>query len=347
MQMNFDIQRSLAVYPPNYGTGVKFIRRSPEKLSTLVTTDTKGISLNPRLKDLETPDHEGLTFETEGVLYDKDVMVCELRADGNLELMSGFSRKFYFDKRGIDTYFMDVIKFDNDYWKAVWKRRFNASKDHKSKGIPNTEGSLLLGLSEARKEKSFDDKNDDSCMEALRFMSNGSKSDDQLRKLLKKFRNTNHKDDNVRALNTAMANDLNEKMGLPYKGYCKDASKPYFDRIGYNIYNGDFGSNIVKIINFYDKYNKEIELYGFIQHIVVEKLFYERKQFVKDVEKTIKWMNSHFSKKYKNIVSFKGFHGQLRTKNPLDGGLPTERGIVDIDGNIIIDLDESPDSTLF
>ena len=31
-------------------------------------------------------------------------------------------------------------------------------------------------------------------------------------------------------------------------------------------------------------------------------------------------MNKHFSRKYKDVVEFKGFHAQLRTKNPADGG---------------------------
>ena len=347
MQIQYDIQRSLKVSPPNYGKGITWIDRKSIKLDSLVTVDSKGVSLNPRQKDLETPDHEGLTFEKQGVLYDKEVMVCELRKDNLQELLSGFGRKYYFEKKSIDTYFLDVIKFDNDYWKAVWKRRFNSGKDHVAKGIPNTEGSLLLGLSEARKEESFNWKDNTACLEALDFMANGSKSVDQLEKLLAKYRQTNHKDDNVRALNTEMANTLSVKMGLPHKGYCKDASKPYFGKIGYNIYNGDFSSNMKKMIDFYDSYKTQIELYGFIQHIIVEKLPNDRKNFVKDVKKTIKWMNSHFSKKYKDIVSFKGFHGQLRTKNPADGGDPTERGIVDVNGNILVDLDETPQATLF
>ena len=114
-------------------------------------------------------------------------------------------------------------------------------------------------------------------------MAKGSKSTNQLEKLLKKFRLTNHKDDNVRALNTEMANELSIEMKLPHKGYCKDASKLYYGRIGYNIYNGDFSPNMKKMIDFYDFYKTQIELYGFIQHIIVEKLPNDRKNFIKDV----------------------------------------------------------------
>jgi hypothetical protein len=347
MQIQYEIQRSLKGFPPNYGKGITHIERKSIKLDSLVTLDSKGVSLNPREKELETPNHEGLTFETQGVLYDKETMVCELRNDNQLELLSGFGRKYYFEKKGINTYFLDVIKFDNDYWKALWKRRWNSSKDHTAKGIPNTEGSFLLGLSEARKDESFNWKDDNECMEALAFMAKGSKSTNQLEKLLKKFRLTNHKDDNVRALNTEMANEFSIKMGLPHKGYCNDLSKSYYDRIGYNIYNGDFSPNMKKMIDFYDKYETPIELYGFIQHIIVENLPNDRANLIKDVKKTIKWMNKHFSRRYKDIVTFKGFHAQLRTRNPADGGRATERGIVDVKGNILIDFNESLPATLF
>ena len=41
------------------------------------------------------------------------------------------------------------------------------------------------------------------------------------------------------------------------------------------------------------------------------------------------------------MVQFEGFHAQDRSKNSEDGGLPIERGIVDVKGNIILDLDPS------
>jgi len=347
MQIQYDIQRSLKVNPPNYGEGMEWLDRNHAALKNLVTVDNGGISLNPRVKDLEDTDHEGLTFHN-GVLYDKEVMVVEKRKDGRDELISGYGRCHYFDKRDIETYFVDYVKFEDDYWKALWKRRLNAGADHTSKGIPNTEGSILKGLSEARYAKSFHWQDDEEVRKALKFMTNGSKSREQIEKLLNKWRKTNHKDDNVRALDGPMAGRISEKMGLPHKGYCKDLSKPYFDRIGFNISRTDHIDVYMKrIIDLYDQYGKKVELYGFIQHVVVENLHNQRKTLHANWVKTIKWMNKHFSRRYKDIVEFKGFHAQLRTRNPADGGRPTERGIVDVDGNILIDLDESPHATLF
>ena len=348
MQIQYDIQRSLKENPPNYGEGIVWIDRNHAKLKNLITVDNKGISLNPRLKDLETPDHEGLTFHINGVLYDKEVMVVEKRKDGQNELISGYGRCFYFDKKSIDTFFVDYVKFENDYYKALWKRRLNASKDHTSKGIPNTEDSIMRGLSEAREANSFHWQDDEKVREAIRFMSNNSYSEGKVEKILKKWRKTNHKDVNVRGLTGPLANTLSKKMGLPHKGYCKVATKPYFDRIGFNLYRHDQIDRYMKnIIDLYEGYEKEIEIYGFIENIVVENLQDQRKSLLKSWNSTIKWMNKHFSRKYKNIVVFKGFHAQLRTKNPADGGRPAERGIVDVDGNILIDVDESPHATLF
>ena len=45
-------------------------------------------------KNLNEQDHENLetSFNANGILYDREVMVVEQRADGKLELQSGFNR---------------------------------------------------------------------------------------------------------------------------------------------------------------------------------------------------------------------------------------------------------------
>ena len=352
MKLLFDIQRSLTINPPIYGKGIKHLERIPVTLKDLVIETPEGVTLNPRFKDCEEQSHQELitSFTTQGVLYEKQVMVVELRKDGKYELQSGFNRIYIFMKYlGITTYFVDVIEYDNNYWKALWKRRFNASEDHVGVGVPNTEASFIKGLSEARQFKSFEWQDDDVVLDALDFMARGTKTDKQLRSLLKKFRETNHSDDSVKGLNTSMANELAEEMGLPYKGYCKDASKSYYGRIGYSVYSGDFATNIKKYVDFYDQWNTfdeednvvepavPIELYGFLQHIVVKKLENQRKVFVDDFDKTVKWMKNHLAPKYHNIIQFRGFHAQLATQDPNNGGEALERGIVNKHGNILID----------
>jgi len=345
MKIQYDIQRSLKANPPMYNIneGIEFIDRIHGNLSSIIKIDTTGNSLNPRFKDVEKYDHHGLTFHTPtGVLYDKEMMVVEQRNDGQLELISGYGRCYYFKDRNIDTYMVDVVKFKDNYWKSLWKRRFNAGNDHKAKGLPNSESSIIKGLSEAREANSFNWRLDEECMKALRFMTNGMKSNDQLEKLLKKWRQTNHADDNVRGLTTLVANNLCKKMGLPYKGYINDISLSSYDRIGFVISrDDDINIKMKSFVDLYDQWGKEIELYGFIQHVVTKNLERDRKNILSTWESSIEWMNKHFDDKYKDIVKFKGFHAQLRTRNQTDGGRPTERGIVDASGEIIIDLDPS------
>ena len=70
-------------------------------------------------------------------------MVAELCPDGIEELISGFGRKYGFEDLGVDTYFWDVVEFESPYWKAVWKRRLNATKDpYRTRKVP-TQKELL------------------------------------------------------------------------------------------------------------------------------------------------------------------------------------------------------------
>ena len=341
MQIQYDIPRSLKVNPPTYDPkeGIKWIDRIHGNLPSFIKVDPEGNSLNPRKKEIQKYDHDGLTFHN-GVLYDKELMVVEQREDGELELISGFGRCHWFYDKNIDTYMVDVVKFDSPYWKSLWKIRFNSSKDHNSKGVPNTEATLLKGLDDAKEANSFDWKNKTERMKALRFMTNGSKSDDQLKKLDKKWCGDNPSDETIRALKTHVANNLCKEMELPYKGYVKDASLSSYGRIGFCISRiDDIDIKMKTFIDLYDQYSVPIELYGFIQHVVAKNLAFQRYEILKTWEESINWMNKLFPKKYKNIVQFRGFHAQLRSRNPADGGRPTERGIVDVNGKIIIDKD--------
>lgn len=341
MKLLFDIERSLKVCPPNYGKGVKWIERRKVKLSELIIKDDKGNSLQPREKEHAEQDHNELetSYRAHGVMYDKEVMVCKLREDGNLELHSGYNRLWIFYKIGVTHYFVDVVTYDNPFMEAMWKRKFNSSADHVGKGTPNTEGTLLMGLDEAKAKNSFNWKSDEEVKEALRFMTSGSKTPKQINSLLKKWRETNNPNPFIRGLNTNMANTLSEYMELPYKGYCKDLTLECYGKIGYNRHDGDISSKIVEWINLYNARNVVIDVYGFIQHVVADKITQQRQEFVDEIEASIAWMRKHLQPKYHNIVNFVGFHAQIRTQNPGDGGQPKERGIVDVNGNIIIDKD--------
>lgn len=341
MQIQYNIQQSLKVNPPTYNLeeGIEFIERIHGHLPSLIKVDSSGNSLNPRFKEVDKYDHDGLTFHNK-VLYDKELMVVEQRKDGELELISGFGRCFYFSERDIDTFMIDVVKFTSPHYKHLHKIRFNASPDHVSKGIPNTEATILKGLSDAKKANSFNHEDDKECMRDLRFTTNGSKSEEQLKKLLRKWRKTNSKDATVRPLTTPVANSLNKKMEFPSGGYVADASLTSYGRIGFCISRkDDIDIKMRTFIDLYDKWKVPIELYGFIQHVVPRNLAKQRYDMLKTWNESIEWMQKKLPDEYKDILLFKGFHAHLRTSNPADGGKPTERGIVDVNGKIIIDLD--------
>ena len=340
MRILFDVQRSLKVNPPTYGKGIVWLERIPVKLTDLIIVDEKDVSLQPRFKILNEQSHCDLesSFTAYGVLYEKGVMVVEKRKDGKLELISGFNRLYVLMvSMKVDTYFVDIVTFTCPQYKTLYKRSLNATTDHVATGIPNTEGTLLQGLDELKANKSFNWRDDNKSLWALSFMAGGAKTQKQLEKILKKWQETNHSDSKVRGLSTAMANKASEKLNLPFKGYCKDLSKSYYGSIGYNFQSGDFSGGIKRFVDLFDAWNTPIEIYGFIQHVVSERIDKQRESFVADFENISEWVRGHFSPKYHDIVLFKGFHAQIVSANPDDGGRALERGIVDVNGKILID----------
>ena len=346
MQMKYSIERSLREHPPIYEEGIDHIKRTHQYLPDLVTVDDKGISLNVRDKDPDTRYNEGITFDTsDGVLYDKELMVVEQRKDGKRELISGFGRYFWFSERGIDTYMVDVVEFKSDLDKEVAKLAFNAGEDHKAKGLLNTEGTILKGINRAANKDTFNWKKKDECMSFLRKSTKGTKSEEELVKIFKRFRRMKTPIDDVRGLTTTTANDLSNQMGLPYGGYDKRIDSDSFGRIGFNIQRrDDINIKLVDMIKCCNDYKVDVELYGLVQNVVPKNIKIQRQDLLKKWNESITWAynNIKMSKKkyfYKGAIKFIGFHAQIRTNNPDDGGNPKERGIVDVDGNIIIDKD--------
>ena len=171
------------------------------------------------------------------------------------------------------------------------------------------------------------------------FMANGSKTEEQLEKLLNKWRQTNNPNPNITGLNREMVQTLAERMGLPSKGYCKDTSKSWYGRVGYHVYGGDFSRKIKEWVDLYEQHGAKIELYGYIQHVVVDKIKTQRQEQYDKFDETCVWMKNHLNPKFHDCIVWKGWHAQITTKNPDDGGKSLERGIVDIDGKILIDLE--------
>ena len=62
MQIQYNIQQSLKNNPPTYNPkeGITFVDRINGHLPSLIKVSPEGISLNPREKEVEKYDHEGL-----------------------------------------------------------------------------------------------------------------------------------------------------------------------------------------------------------------------------------------------------------------------------------------------
>lgn len=340
MQLLFDIKRSLAANPPKYpeDKGITFIDRKVGKLASLRTEDSNGVSLQPREKNVEdTQRSTEHSFKVNGVMYDKEVMVAEFCDDGVEELVSGYGRKYSFKNMGMDTYFWDVVKFDSPYWKAIWKRRLNASKDHVAKGTPNTEGTYLKGLIELKNTRGFNFKNDDAVRMALFDMSDEQLDEDQVEKLLRKFRKNNSIEEGVIALTQRDANEAAKLLGLPSSGYVKDVSHPAWDTLGYVRHNGDISNKIVDFVDKYDSYSQKhkILITGFIEYVVHDNIGKQRKAWLKQFEAGVEWIKTHLDEKYHDILEFQGFLAQINTRDDSQGGNPRERGLVDVNGKII------------
>ena len=346
MQLLFDIKRSLAACPPkkqhnitSKPNGVIWLERQAGKLKALTRTNEKGISFQPREKKTEENRAEGetISFSQDGVIYEKEVIVVELREDGKLELISGYNRvEYLLETYGDDIYyFYDVVQFESPFMKTMWKRRYNSGQDHSAQGVPNTQGDYVKGLIEAKNRNQFDAKDDDEVKFAIDFMANGKKSAAQIEAILSKFRETNSKEIGIRALNSDMANSDARLLKLPVKGYQKNIKNNPNLETGFVRGGGDFNSKMITWINLIDHYNQPVQITGFVLFAEHDNILKQRTKWLKDFNACLEWMEDKGLGYYAKQIHFKGFLAQITTEDSSQGGKAKERGLVDVDGNII------------
>tara|TARA_A100001388_G_C28773086_1_gene505221 strand:- start:582 stop:1598 length:1017 start_codon:yes stop_codon:yes gene_type:complete len=331
MQLLYDINRSIKAYPPITGKGIKSSQREEGSLEDLVLVDENDISLQPRIKKLEDTQY-GLVndFTRFGVDYTKEPMIVERRPDGNLELISGFGRHSALTKMGVTKYFYEVVEFDSPYDKIVWKRKFNCGEDHRKKGTPNGLDTYKKGLVELKRTSSFNFRSDTACRLAIQEMADGTLSDEDVEVVLKRFRKSNTKEESVEGYTQAEANKKAKELGYPTCGYVKDSSNPAWDRIGFVRHDGDFSSKIQDILKLYVEQNQtKVEIIGFIQNPIHDRIANQRKNYMKKFDATVKWMEEHLKEEFHNVVEFQGFLPQILTADPNQNGLSRERALVD------------------
>ena len=347
----FDVNRSLKANPPHYDKeeGINHVKREGGSLSSLRTINSKGVSQQARQMTLEDDQRKiENSYRANGVLYDRQVMVAELCDDKGLDLISGYGRHYTLQEMGVDHYFYDIVKFESNYWREVWKARLNNTKDHNSQGTPPTEGSYLKTLTKMEEDNSFNAKDDDEVRLALFRSSNGQLTTKQIEKLLNKFRKGCSRYTTTVAMNKTDANRAAKKLGLPTSGYNEHKDTKAYGREGFHGRTGFVcrnGGNLVKeamswAVN-YKQYGKPVELVAYTEHTNLdeEKIADQRKKFKGTIENIINdVIKSIFKEEYHNMVQFKGFLAQIQSPNPADEGRPMERGLVDVDGKMIYEM---------
>lgn len=348
IQIVFDVNRSLKANPPKYDVnlGIRHVAREAGKLSDLITVTAKGVSLQPREKTIDDKQFNlKHSYTVNGVMYEKEVMVAELRKDGKKELISGFGRLHALQEMGVDTYFYDVVEFTTPFWKTVWKRRFNVSRDHIGQGTPQTEASYLKGLIELKSDEQFKctgPGGDIAVLEALEIMSDGQLTEAKKRTLLRKFRKNNSKYASTVAMNKVDANAAAKKLGLPTSGYVQDLSSDVYGQSGFVCRNG--GKIIGEVMSWaklYLDYKIPVSIVAYVEHTDLNetKIRDARVSFEKTLERVLEqYIEPIFKEEFHNMFKFEGFLAQICGPDPDQGGRPKERGLVDVDGNIIYEM---------
>lgn len=338
-QLEFSVIESLKecpLYIKKELSGIRVNIRDEFIVKDVIIVDEKGVSLNSRQIAIHTKNN--ITWDYLGVLYDKKPIVLWRRPDGKLQLISGFNRMAMLLKRGQIKFFADIVEFEDDAAKFISTIAFNCSDDHLSGGIPPTDRTIVKVLHEAVIDKSFDHTGPNGNVELRRVineMTLNKYSPDHVEKIVTKFRKTHHIEQSVEAYDTPKANTLLESLGLPYGG---DKAIKQTGRLGFALPNITH-TKVAQWVDYYEKHLMKtiIEIYTFIDDISPDNVKNQRKQQKIQYEETINWLKSHYKDKFHNIVMHGGCIAQINSKNPKDGGKRLERGIVDWNGNIIID----------
>ena len=105
---------------------------------------------------------------------------------------------------------------------------------------------------------------------------------------------------------------------------------------------GNLEKQVISWAKKFDHYNEPIEITGYVEHtdLTEEVIRKARKVFVSQLENTIEVVKKYLGKEYHDMVEFKGFLAQITTPDPEQGGRPKERGLVDVNGNIIYEVNE-------
>jgi hypothetical protein len=263
--------------------------------------------------------------------------------------LSGYHRDAAAEQAGWDSMMYDILEFDTPLDERKHK---NVSNHHKTPSISNTIMDIVMQVKEAVEQKEV--TNDDVEVKNLISVLAADKTKAAHTKIFKKLRTHLPTSSTIRNYHTEGGSLSTEEFALqneiPYGG---DAAWDKINRLGYIT-----GIKTPKTTLFDAKKlsqlygGKEVEIYAWIQdnpkaapviHKQREKWLETFNSFIEEDCKSIQQLlkvcgyNISLSVLIKNHpVRFKGFLAQDISPNPLDGGSPMEKGVVDVNGNPLV-----------
>ena len=143
-------------------------------------------------------------------------------------------------------------------------------------------------------------------------------------------------------MNKVDANAAAKKLGLPTSGHVKDLSSDAFGQVGFVCRNGgNITGEVMSWAKLYLDYKVPVSIVAYVEHTDLNetKISDARKTFKKTLERVLEqYIKPIFKEEFHNMYKFEGFLAQICGPDPDQGGRPKERGLVDVDGNIIYEI---------
>lgn len=355
----FDIERSLKESPPEkyYSQlgcdgaplfpGTKFIKR------IVLNRDLVTYQAHHQIRETDAGEHrvKELTssYKQMGFLYYKPVQSIMVDPENPKRFigLAGFGRNEAQHILGWDTAIYDVLEFDTPMHFHAFRANSNEDSDHVP-ALPNTKATVTKSVVNAVVDNVIPDT-DAAILQYLKLIARNKP--DWHKEILTKIRKehiSRHK--TMRAISATRAKEAAIELNLPYEGSKNTNCKDYG-------YVREFGGG--KSI-FYDGMNfsmnngfSDVGLITWVPEPIPTKLHIQRQQisdsFDKLEENFIKWISHYIDMPVDEVrrrgagrfpIKLNGFFAQDFEPDANNGGSPKESGVVDINGNIIIQKNE-------
>lgn len=362
MKVILDVQKSLDICPPNYPKGVKFVKRIITKRGPGGNV-TYPMNKNPREHHVITTKVPELrdSLLVNGYIYNCAPPTVKVDPNDKTRFigLSGYHRDAALEQAGWKSMIYDVLEFDTPLDERKHK---TVSNHHKTPSISNTIMDIVKQVKEAIAEKEIN--NDDKEIKELISILAADKTKSTHSKIFKKLRTHLPSSSTIRNYHTEGGSLSTEEFALTYEiPYGGDAAWNKLKRLGYIT-----GIKTPKTTLFDAKklsleYNgQQVEIYAWIQdnpkaspaiHTQRTRWLETFDKFIEEDCKSIQQLakSCGYDIPLKLLIDnhpvvFMGFLAQDISPNPMDGGSPLEKGVVNRFGIHIGKKPNVPQGTL-